>query len=201
MRLGFVSAVPLGLSGPHLADPTVCVDVPEANFGVPYRAVDCRHGVEEALGDLVEGGVAVREADEVAACQGAEFVGAVANAAVLSEQGPATTAAFGDPFGVADLLRILRVEIGEQVDDVSGGPQSMCRGLPEGCGRGRTQAAWRRTSSTTDSVRSYSSATALIGSPVRQSATTSSTLTLLAASTGEPQPKRGSMTTSALEGY
>jgi hypothetical protein len=82
------------------------VDVPEVDLGVLDGAVDGWHGVEETLGDLVEGGVAVGEAEQVTGGQGAEFVGAVADAAVLGEKCPAAPAAFGDPFGVADILSV-----------------------------------------------------------------------------------------------
>ncbi|WP_170183657.1 hypothetical protein [Pseudonocardia hydrocarbonoxydans] len=72
-------------SGPHLGDAAAVMDVPEADLGVSDGAMDGGHGVEEALGDLVEGGVAVGEAEQVAAGQGVEFVGAVADAPVLGE--------------------------------------------------------------------------------------------------------------------
>ena len=52
---------------------------------------------KEALGDLVECHVAVGEAEKVSAGQGAEFVGAVADAAILGQEGPAATATLGDP--------------------------------------------------------------------------------------------------------
>jgi hypothetical protein len=82
------------------------VDVPEADVGALEGTVDGGHGVEGALGDLVEGDVAVGQAEQVAAAQGAEFVGAVADAPVRGVQGPAAPAALGDPFCVADLLCI-----------------------------------------------------------------------------------------------
>jgi hypothetical protein len=82
--------------------------------------MDGRHGFQEALGDDVKSCVSVREAEQVAVGEGGEFVSAVADAPVLREQRPSTPTTFGDPLGVADLLGIVGVEVGDEVDGVSG---------------------------------------------------------------------------------
>ncbi len=104
---------------PHLGDAAAFVDVPGPNVRAVYDAVDGGHGFQEALGDDVEGCVAVCEAEQVAAVEGGEFVGAVADALVLRQQCPAASAAFGDPFGIADLLGVVGIEVGDEVDGVS----------------------------------------------------------------------------------
>lgn len=177
-------------SRPHPGDAPACVDVPEADIRVAHRAVDGRHGLHEAFGDDVESRVSVGQTEQMPGSERGEFVGAVSDAVGSLQRSTPRPRSAGRR---RDRTRRRGARCSRRHAVVVPRPSP-------GCGRRRTQAACRRTSSTTFSARLYSSATAVIGSPVRHSATTSSTLTLLLANTGAPQPNRGSMTTSAPAG-
>ena len=104
--------------------------MPEPDVRAVCGAVDGGHGFQEALGDGVERCISVGEAEQVAVREGCEFIRAVADALVLRQERPAVLAAFGDPLGIADLLGVVGVEVGDEMDGVSGVPQSVCRDLP-----------------------------------------------------------------------
>lgn len=188
------SAGPLG---PSPADLPTFVDLPEPWSLRGNSSLDRASSIDEPLNRFMDGQVAVRQAEDLT-IQCLKLVRAISNSLVLSEHGPATLASGFDPLFISNALCVVREYVSDSVSKPAIPLSALARTRPRGRDPGRTQAAEpRRASSTMATGSSYSSAMAVIGSPACHKDESASTGTLDSLSTGAPQPKRGSITTSA----